>query len=104
MHAAAVALEIRDRLIRGTARATSVSFGPFDVTPAAVATLLGKCTACRDTGLVCENHPDLPWGGVSDATDACECGAGMPCRACCDPIPQDGTHSIAEAFTPRKYR
>jgi hypothetical protein len=32
---------------------------------------------------------------------ACHCGgAGMPCPACCSPIPQDGAHPIAEAFTP----
>ena len=46
-------------------------------------------------GIVCENHPDLSW------PDQCDCGAGMPSPQCCDPVPQDGTHSIIEAFTPR---
>jgi hypothetical protein len=72
------------------------------------------CPVCADTGHVCENHPNRMWGGVCcetsalpPATDttcehgACRCGgAGIPCPACCPPIPADGTHSIGEAFTP----
>lgn len=50
------------------------------------------CPICDGVGLVCENHPDVPW------TD-CQCGgAGMPCK-CCPAIPQDGTHSITEGIT-----
>lgn len=53
-----------------------------------------RCAACLDEGHVCENHPGRAW------PDVCDCGAGMPCPACCSPIPQDGTRSIAEAFVP----
>ena len=62
------------------------------------------CENCDDTGVVCENHQSLPWAEVSGAMFACGCGAGAPCPTCCDPIPQDGTHSIVEAFTPRHRR
>ena len=61
-----------------------------------------SCIYCADTGQVCENHPHIPWEG-SGASYACDCGgAGMPCDNCCIDIPQDGTHSITEAFTPQK--
>ena len=53
---------------------------------------------CQGTGHVCENHPSKVWGGIHP--DGCDCGAGMPCPYCCRPVPQDGTHSIAEAFIP----
>jgi hypothetical protein len=63
------------------------------------------CPRCDDTGHVCERHPIVPWGGISNASWACHCGApGMPCELCCDPVPQDGTHSIVEAFTPRHLK
>ena len=72
------------------------------------------CGSCRDTGYVCETHPDRWWGGLCCNTaalhgltcehGACGCGAGMPCPVCCSPIPQDGTHPIAEAFTPDRFR
>jgi bifunctional non-homologous end joining protein LigD len=69
------------------------------------------CSTCLDTGHVCENHPDLPWAGiVGDGGYACgdgarDChGAGMPCPDCCSPIPEDGTRSIVEAFTPDHLR
>jgi len=65
------------------------------------------CLSCADTGHVCENHPDRPWGamccdvGMYESRvcehGACGCGAGDPCPACC---PQ-GLTSIADAFTPR---
>lgn len=58
------------------------------------------CDNCEDTGLVCENHPGLPWAGACGAIFACGCGAGMPCPSCTWPIPQDGKHSITEAFKP----
>ena len=58
------------------------------------------CGGCRDTGTVCENHPDRPWAGLGAGPGACECGAGMPCPACCPPIPQDGTVDIGWAFVP----
>jgi hypothetical protein len=61
------------------------------------------CANCLDTGHVCENHPDRPWAGIADV-EACCGGAGMPCPTCCSPIPQDGTHSIVEAFTPTGSR
>jgi hypothetical protein len=60
------------------------------------------CPSCDGTGHVCENHRDRPWGDISVAVDACTCGAGAPCPRCCDPMPQDGKHSIIEAFTPRR--
>jgi hypothetical protein len=63
------------------------------------------CGACRDTGHVCENHPRRPWEGFTPPPECCDCGgAGMPCPSCCDPIPQDGRHSIREAFIPRHLR
>lgn len=37
---------------------------------------------CDGTGLVCENHPNLAWGGASEGTFTCDCGAGMPCVGC----------------------
>jgi hypothetical protein len=44
----------------------------------------------------------MPWEGIWGTVEGhAEHGAaGMPCPACCSPIPEDGTHSIAEAFTP----
>jgi hypothetical protein len=62
------------------------------------------CPACLNEGIVCENHPDRPWEGTAAPPDGCGCGAGMPCPACCDPAPQDGAASIADAFTPRHLR
>lgn len=64
------------------------------------------CRECLDTGHVCEDHPAFPWEGVygSSAFHAEHGGIGMPCLACCDPIPTDGTGSIADAFTPRHLR
>lgn len=63
-----------------------------------------RCSSCADTGHACEDHPDRPWGGITDDINGCHCGgAGIPCPACCDPIPQDGTRSIGDAFTPRKF-
>jgi hypothetical protein len=63
-----------------------------------------ECPACDDTGHVCENHPDRPWGGLSVAATACGCGAGQPCPVCCDPVPLDGAARIGDAFTPRHHR
>jgi hypothetical protein len=38
------------------------------------------CSACGDTGWVCEAHANQPWG---DHPNACQCGEpGMPCPAC----------------------
>lgn len=62
---------------------------------------MSACKSCDDTGHVCENHPDQPWEPLSEAANACDCGAGMPCPDCCTPVPQDGTCSIVGAFTPR---
>jgi len=64
------------------------------------------CANCRDTGYACEDHPQLPWAGVHGPTPLHgeHGGAVMPCPACCDPIPTDGTHSITDAFTPRHLR
>jgi hypothetical protein len=39
-----------------------------------------QCTTCRDTGTVCEAHPDKPWDAAG-----CDCSPGMPCPACCSP-------------------
>jgi hypothetical protein len=70
--------------------------------PLRVGEVTGCCIHCLDTGHVCENHPDYPWHGLAGPVEGhTECGgAGMPCGWCCSPIPQDGTRSIAEAFTP----
>ena len=40
------------------------------------------CNVCDNSGWVCENHPDKPWAGFSERSDACDCGAGMACRVC----------------------
>ena len=70
-----------------------------------------SCLSCADTGHVCENHPDRPWGGLCCVVGAegsmvcehggCGCGAGEPCPACC---PSGPFASIADAFTPRFLR
>ena len=58
------------------------------------------CLRCLDDGMVCEDHPGYPWDVTVEGHSA-DCGAaGMPCPSCCSPIPEDGTRSIAEAFTP----
>lgn len=58
-----------------------------------------RCLHCLDDGHVCETHPDYPWDMTVEGHRA-DCGAGMPCPACCSPIPEDGTTSIGVAFTP----
>lgn len=74
------------------------------------ALILGTpCPSCAGTGHVCENHPDTRWGPTccdpetpgttTCAHGACHCGAGTPCPACCQPIPDGGR--IGGAFTPR---
>jgi hypothetical protein len=64
------------------------------------------CLACADTGHACEDHPDFPWEGIHGPTALHpeHGGLGIPCPACCDPIPADGQHSISDAFTPRHLR
>jgi hypothetical protein len=64
------------------------------------------CGNCLDTGYACEDHPELPWEGVYGPTALHpeHGGIGMPCPTCCDPIPQDGTARITDAFTPRHLR
>lgn len=64
-----------------------------------------RCPHCLNDGIVCEEHPQFPWAGSCGTGTveghSADCGgAGMPCPACCSPIPEDGTHSIAEALTP----
>ena len=77
------------------------------VKPGRVRLLLGpvtapRCLRCLDDGAVCEDHPDMPWEGVWGTVEghAAHGGIGMPCPACCSPIPEDGSRPIAEAFTP----
>lgn len=65
--------------------------------------VLVRCQRCFDSGYVCENHPDHPWAGIVAVEECCG-GAGMPCPACCSPIAEDGTRSIAEAFVPDRLR
>jgi hypothetical protein len=67
-----------------------------------------RCPACQDTGHVCEDHPDRPWGpmccdiGVLGREPcphgACGCGAGAPCPRCC---PAEPGQRITDAFQPR---
>lgn len=59
-----------------------------------------RCLHCLDDGIVCEYHPQFPWSVTVEGHSGDCGGAGMPCPACCSPIPEDGTRSIAEAFTP----
>jgi len=59
-----------------------------------------RCVHCLDDGEVCEDHPEFPAHINVEGHRGAECGAGMPCLACCSPVPQDGTHSAAEAFMP----
>lgn len=61
-----------------------------------------ECINCHDSGHVCENHPDLPWGDLLPCAHSCDCGAGMPCPNCCSPIP-DGAR-IGWAFIPDRLR
>lgn len=60
------------------------------------------CPHCLDEGHVCEEHPEFPWEGIWGTVEghAEHGGAGMPCPNCCSPIPEDGLHSITEAFVP----
>jgi len=54
-----------------------------------------ECPVCDGTGVVCENHRDRPWDGMSDHAEACGCGAGAPCIRCSpDPTRQMGTGKI----------
>lgn len=46
------------------------------------------CPRCEGLGWVCENHPDVPWAGMTGepmcrGAEGCG-GAGMPCR--CNPL------------------
>lgn len=39
------------------------------------------CLVCDNTGWVCEDHPDRPWRGNSERTEACDCDPpGTPCE------------------------
>lgn len=60
------------------------------------------CPHCLDTGHVCDHHPVFPWTDLAGPVEGhnCEYAAGIPCSYCCSPIPEDGTVSIAVAFTP----
>ena len=41
------------------------------------------CANCDGCGIVCEDHTNLPWDGVSDSKRACDCGgAGVVCPKC----------------------
>ena len=63
------------------------------------------CPACEDSGHVCEDHPNLPWDGVSNSNNTCKCGgAGMPCKMCCSEVPKDCMYSAVLAFVPDKFR
>lgn len=61
-----------------------------------------RCAGCLDEGYVCEDHETAPWEGLHGTVEghAEHGGAGMPCPDCCSPIPEDGRHSITEAFVP----
>jgi hypothetical protein len=69
---------------------------------AAESLALHRCARCLDDGMVCEDHPEFPWEGIHGTVEghAEHGGIGMPCPACCSPIPEDGTRDIAEAFIP----
>jgi hypothetical protein len=56
------------------------------------------CLHCLDTGHVCEDHPEYPWGELVEGHD-CQ-APGMPCGYCCSEVPMDGTVPIGLAFTP----
>ena len=49
------------------------------------------CTNCRDTGLVCEDHPGHPWPDMADVEPCCG-GAGMACPSCA-PLPAFDHHT-----------
>ena len=61
-----------------------------------------RCASCLDSGHVCEDHPSAPWEGLHDTAPghAEHGGIGMPCPACCSPVPEDGRYPITEAFVP----
>ena len=74
---------------------------PEPETPAVRDVLAPRCPHCLDDGHTCEDHPDFPWAVKVEGHDGEACGgAGMPCPYCCSPIPEDGRHSITEAFVP----
>ena len=54
------------------------------------------CMGCKDTGWVCEAHPNKPWSGPS----ACLCGApGMPCHTCCPDVSEEKPPDVSRVFT-----
>lgn len=86
-----------------TELASACGFRPVDFVCMSCGFLTQICGRCLNGGLVCENHPEHPWAGEVGGEECCG-GAGMPCVACCDPIPMDGTHQVSEVFTPRHLR
>lgn len=40
------------------------------------------CETCGGAEYVCVNHPDRPWGALSEADNACRCGKGLKCPTC----------------------
>lgn len=83
-----------------TELAAARGFRPSDFVCMACGALTQICRHCLNDGHVCEDHPDRAWRDG----DGCCGAAGMPCPACCDPIPLDGTHRIGAAFQPRHLR
>jgi hypothetical protein len=55
------------------------------------------CSACGDTGWVCEAHADWPW---NDRPNACRCGEpGLPCPTCNEPAEGERPR-MPQGFTP----
>lgn len=83
-----------------TELAAARGFRPSDFVCMTCGYLTQICRPCLNSGHVCEDHPECAWGDG----DGCCGAAGMPCPACCDPIPLGGTHRIRVAFQPRHLR
>jgi hypothetical protein len=55
------------------------------------------CNVCRGALWVCEDHPEKPWAGASNVTNACACGApGVPCL--CNPSDRDHPPIMPEGY------
>lgn len=48
------------------------------------------CVVCQGEGLVCEDHPEMPW----DKWHQHNCGAGMPCE--CSPLHPDNDQELRD--------
>lgn len=68
------------------------------MTGGSIETLKVERAICLGARWVCEDHPDKPWDGASDAPEACHCGgAGAPCPEC-NPCDRDNPPEMPEGY------